>query len=456
MTSALDHAMRRRPLCAALAAIFACALPASDAPAREGSPRSPITVTVANCNDSGDGSLREAITNAVSGDTIDLGHLGCSRISLTTGTLPTAVDNLTLIGPGADLLTIDGAYNGGQNILFDLGAGALTIKDMTLANGYKYQENLPARGGCIYSLASVTLDGVVLANCEAHATGDGNVVLGGAVYTSQDLTMIESVVSSGYAGNPDSPDGEGRGGGVYVRGSLIAKYSTIENCSAPNLGSGSLGGGAFVYRSALILNSTLSNNYAWHMGAIIAGRGADEPVEIDNSTITNNRAVAWAGVFANAPMKLQNSTIAFNHARSGTHGGPTGIGLHVEGSTLDMESSILANNTRQYYGTQYDLTMFHGTLVGTNNVIVSANVAVPPGTLQIDPALGPLRDNGGITLTRMPMTGSPVIDAGNNVQGVTVDQRGPGYPRMIGAAPDIGAVEYFDDDDIFWNDFEPR
>lgn len=454
MTFAPEH-MRTRPLCAALAATLACALSATDASARN-APDRPAAVAVANCNDSGTGSLREAVTNAADGDTIDLTQLGCSRISLTTGALATAVDNLTLVGPGAGLLTIDGAYNSGQDILFDLGTGSLTIQDMTLANGYKYRADLPARGGCVYSLASVTLDGAVLTNCQAHATGAGNRALGGAVYTSQDLTMIESIVSSGYVGNPDSPDGEGRGAGVYVRGSLIAKYSTIADCSAPNLGSGSLGGGAFVYRSALILNSTLSNNYAWHMGAIFAGRGSDDPVEIDNSTITDNRAIAWAGVFANAPMKLQNSTIAFNHAFSGEYGGAAGIGVHVGGSTFDMESSILANNTRQYYGEQYDLTMFSGTLVGTNNVIVSANIPVMPGTLQVDPRLGPLRDNGGLTLTRMPMTGSPVIDAGNNVQGTSVDQRGPGYPRVIGAAPDIGALEYLDDDDIFWDGFESR
>jgi hypothetical protein len=49
-----------------------------------------------------------------------------------------------------------------------------------------------------------------------------------------------------------------------------------------------------------------------------------------------------------------------------------------------------------------------------------------------------------------------VIDAGNNVQGTAADQRGSGFARILGAAPDIGAVEYADDDDIFWDGFDGR
>jgi hypothetical protein len=189
---------------------------------------------------------------------------------------------------------------------------------------------------------------------------------------------------------------------------------------------------------------------------MFAGAGSSYPVEIDNSTITDNRAVAWAGVFANADTKLQNSTIAFNHAIAPTYGGPAGVGLHVHGSTLDMESSIIANNTNRYGGSTYELVLDTGTLLGTNNLVVSSNVALPPGTLSVDPMLGPLRNNGGLTRTRMPMTGSPVIDMGNNVQGTAADQRGSGYPRMIGATPDIGAVEFLSDDDIFWDGFDGR
>jgi len=430
-------------------------LDASSLPATQPRPLAAAAV-VANCNDSGAGSLRDAVTNAVDGETIDVSQLGCSRISLTTGSLVTAAESFTVIGPGTAGLTIDGAYNGGENLFFHLGGGTLDIEGVTLANGVKYRSDGAALGGCVYSNGSVTLNNAALVGCEAQSAGVGNVALGGAVYAFQNLLMIDSVISGGLAA---SDGAKARGGGAYVKGSLIAKYSTVADNAArsANYAHFSLGGGLFVYRQALVLNSTLSGNYAGHMGALFAGAGSSYPVEIDNSTITDNRAVAWAGVFANADTKLQNSTVAFNHSIAPTYGGgPAGVGLHVHGSTLDMESSIIANNTNRYGGSTYELVLDSGTLVGTNNLVVSSNVALPPGTLSVDPMLGPLRNNGGPTRTRMPMTGSPVVDMGNNVQGTAADQRGSGYPRMIGATPDIGAVEFLSDDDIFWDGFDGR
>src|SRR5262249_11183309 len=56
-----------------------------------------------------------------------------------------------------------------------------------------------------------------------------------------------------------------------------------------------------------------------------------------------------------------------------------------------------------------------------------------------DPLLGPLADNGGPALTMALLPGSPAIDAGISINGVTTDQRG--VPRPQGIAPDIGAFE---------------
>jgi hypothetical protein len=59
-----------------------------------------------------------------------------------------------------------------------------------------------------------------------------------------------------------------------------------------------------------------------------------------------------------------------------------------------------------------------------------------------DAMLGPLADNGGPTQTRLPLVGSPVIDAGDNAllsAGATTDQRG--LLRICGRAVDLGAVE---------------
>jgi hypothetical protein len=49
--------------------------------------------------------------------------------------------------------------------------------------------------------------------------------------------------------------------------------------------------------------------------------------------------------------------------------------------------------------------------------------------------------------------GSPAIDAGND-NGYTIDQRGTGFPRVIGSAADIGAFEGVDTDSIFYSGFD--
>ena len=58
--------------------------------------------------------------------------------------------------------------------------------------------------------------------------------------------------------------------------------------------------------------------------------------------------------------------------------------------------------------------------------------------------LAPLGNYGGPTQTMPPLPGSPVIDAGSNAlvpEGVTTDQRGPGFPRIVNGVVDIGAFE---------------
>ena len=63
----------------------------------------------------------------------------------------------------------------------------------------------------------------------------------------------------------------------------------------------------------------------------------------------------------------------------------------------------------------------------------------PTNLINTDPLLGPLADNGGPTQTMALLPGSPAINAGVAVPGVTTDQRGVTRPQ--GNATDIGAFE---------------
>jgi len=62
----------------------------------------------------------------------------------------------------------------------------------------------------------------------------------------------------------------------------------------------------------------------------------------------------------------------------------------------------------------------------------------------INPLLVPLANNGGPTLTHVPLAGSPAIDAGDTsivFNSAEFDQRGAPFVRVGGGRIDIGAYE---------------
>src|SRR5437868_11937506 len=75
------------------------------------------TITVTNTNDSGPGSLRQALADANDGDTINFAVTG--TIGLTSGELLAAKD-ITISGPGAGNLAINGNAN---SRVFHIGSG---------------------------------------------------------------------------------------------------------------------------------------------------------------------------------------------------------------------------------------------------------------------------------------------------------------------------------------------
>jgi len=126
-------------------------------------------------------------------------------------------------------------------------------------------------------------------------------------------------------------------------------------------------------------------------------------------------------------------------------------------------STIVANNTQNAYS---DIDSFDAnTIMGDHNIVTSAysTVLLPGDTIAQDPVLLPLAYNGGPTQTHALDPTSPAIDAGSNPDNLQDDQRGcPGgpppfacasFPRVLGAAPDIGAFE-LDTDQIFIADFD--
>jgi len=440
--------LRMQPLAACLAAIWAASLSAPAFSNVDPTPRAPASIVVTNCDDSGPGSLRDSVEAAASGDTIDMTQLTCSRISTTTGAIIVTQDQLALIGPGSNALTIDGIDNGGYAVLFHVGDSSLSVQDLTIANGNKYRSTAAALGGCIYSTGNVIVEYANIQGCTTRSTGV-DPSLGGAIFSYGQTYLKHARIS----GNTTfATGGYSEGAGVYSKGGFIAKYSTVENNASFTQVPPSFGGGVLARGTVIVSESTISGNSAPNMGGMAIIDNNHYPAMITQSTISGNTADYIAGIYSRVPLKIYNSTIAFNNATHSTDPLGTVIagGLQINDATT-LYSTIISNNEvgaglNDLGGTAT------ATVGGSNNLMMFTTIAAPSDTITADPLLGPLQDNGGNSKTHRPANNSFAIDAGNNVLALSVDQRGPGFVRTAGFATDIGAFET-NSDEIFANGF---
>ena len=448
-------------------------------PVRQRIPEVPAgSISVTNCDDSGAGSLRDAVATAVSGQTIDLTATGCSTITLTTGDISISQQDLVLQGPGADELAIDG------NDLYSLrhynvAAGTLAINDLAITHGSRSlgaTDYFSAKGGCVYSYGAVSLSNAVLSYCTVETTNPDPhyFSLGGGVYAKAAFTMTNSSITlsnagiAGYYGygggafthGPATIDASAlglnyassAGGGVVTFGGILMSYSSVILNSSESSGGLYASGG-----ETTIANSTIAQNSAVAFGGAFIQGTSSTPATLVNSTISGNSATRLVGGLGltRYPARIENSTIAFN-TESNDMDLTYGAGLFI-GTDVELESTIIANNTLQSAsGPVGDDFSGFGAITGANNLtqFVLAGLAMPADTIYADPELSPLTYNGGPTATHALSPLSPAIDAGNNIAGLDTDQRGAGFARVIGANADIGAFELEPDDVIFANGFD--
>ena len=454
------------------------------------------SIAVSNCNDSGPGSYRQAVADALSGDTIDLTNTGCSLITLTTGDIITAVDDLTLQGPGALALTISGGY--AYRPLEHIGSGTVTVNDLSISDGKKYLADGGfgnASGGCVSSGSGVvSLNNAWVKYCDAESADTTTPVRGGAVFGGTGVIVINSIVSGSLA---NSTGTGAYGGGVYTPGYLTVAYSTIRGNAATSTASSrttgggaavgafvataggnlfmkystisdnsaGLGGGIYATGDAFITNSTISSNTGGNTGGIMLFHAGTVggPAELISSTISGNSSNFRAGgiYLAGNDAQIYNSTIAFNS----TYSSPKyGAGLAVmSANTVELESVLISNNTTNTGDGNGQLIDDVGSrdattasLTGANNLVYfPSTLATPAGTILLQyPLLGALASNGGDTATHAISPLSPAINTGNNALGTASDQRGSGFARTIGAGTDIGAYELDLNDVIFANGFD--
>ena len=434
----------------------------------------PTALVVQNCLDHGPGSLRQAVVDAAPGEPIDLTQLGCSTITLTTGSINVSRAQL-IQGPGPDALTIDGA--GIDRVFTQASTDPLALYGMTIQDGYVNAFG----GGCIYSAGILQLNDTVVRNCRvadiaSTATYKGGGVLVGGTLVAIDSAIVDNEINSalgiaigggaavGGAAILDHSTISGNlvsnvsgnltsVGGIDVGGALTMTYSTVANNRVGGLpGSPGSVGGLRAAAGATIMQSTVSGNSAdGGVGGLRLYGTGGAPNTLIESTISGNSASAIGGLYARGPTTIRNSTIAFNRETGTNNGG----GLRIAYAVAELQSTIIAANTSAAGQAQNIAFGIGGGVSGANNLIgTSPSVTLPPGTIGGDPMLLPLADNGGPTRTHALRAGSPAEDAGNNASGDPSDQRGTGFPRGIGPSADIGAFEGVDADAIFFDGFD--
>jgi hypothetical protein len=400
-------------------------------------PVSAATLTVNTTADSGAGSLREAITNAVNGDTIVFSTSG-------TITLASQLDisqNLTINGTG-QTIAIDG--NAAERVLCITATGTVNLTALTIQNGF---DNAPCLGNTGVGGGIANLNGAVVNITDSTLSNNVADTSGGGIYNGKGTINLTNSTLSGNISN-------GGGGGIF-NVTALGIVNVVNSTLISNTADGN-GGGIVTVTNATtnVTSSTLEGNTAANGsgGGIYNGFGTTNVV---NSTLYGNAGENGGGIYNRAgTLSVINSTLSGNNASLSSGGG-----VYTYGSggaaTANVQNTIVAGNTAATSGPDVfsslaTFTSLGNNLIGDNagateftngaNGDLVGNTASP-----INPLLGVLSNNGEATNTLPLQIGSPAIDAGNDATCAAapvngVDQRG--NVRPVGSHCDIGAYEY--------------
>jgi len=409
-----------------------------------------FSTLVTNGNDTGNGSLRKAITYAQEGETITF-LPEVSVINLTSSEL--SISNKTIHingGNGVSITRIDGVNFRIMGIYNN--SNYCSINNLSISGGYV----VGSIGGGIYIDVTGKAE---FTNCNIFNNHTGTI---------------------GYRGAD--------GGGIHNNGLIVLNSCAIYNNSTANGGNttngyqGGDGGGIFNMGEAMLINCTISNNNTGN-----GGNGQRGYTGISTCTTYFSNCLMGGnggnggnggkggGIYNGNTLNIVNSTIANNNTGTGGTAGSGGSGgwcppryvypFFYPGcngatgfpgfsgsagkgggiysiSNCYIQNSIVAKNC---YAISSNNDIYGEINSGGFNLIslttdVTINGTTDNNLLNTNPLLETLANNGGATLTcAIPVNSLAVnaIPAGTQ-NTPTFDQRG--FPRVGNA--DIGAYEY--------------
>jgi predicted outer membrane repeat protein len=331
-----------------------------------------MIITVTNTNDSGAGSLRQAIANAAAGDTIAFAsNLANQTITLTTGQL-TINKNLTIDGAGAANLKISG--NNASRV-FEVQALQGTFRNLIIANGLVDGNTELSAGGGIKTGDSGTI--LTVDNCQFNNNVAGHG--GGAIFSG--FKGNATVTNSKFNGNIGTGGNTERGGGAIATksaGSLVVKGSEFTNNKGINGGAinsllgtltvensifknndttaGSSGSGVMGYGGAIYTDGANASGPNFDYG-LIGGNITIRNSQFDGNTGAGQGGALFLFAYYSDQINIENTTITNNTVIKDTKGDAFGAGVRIgisvgrygsqppTGGQFTIKNSTIANNT---------------------------------------------------------------------------------------------------------------
>lgn len=309
------------------------------------------TLVVTNANDTGAGSLRQALTDVPAGGTItfDPTFFATPR-TITLGSTLTVTKNVTITGPGASQVTVSG-NNAVRCFVVNSGT-VVSMSGMTIANGFINSDG----GAGITTQGTLTVNNCLIRDCDCAYDGGG-------INTYGPLTVSNSTFRGNAANNAGGAVAASTGGPLV--GSL-----TMTNCTLSDNEAG-VGGGGLVFDTSLansVTNSTITLNRQLNVGSSGGGiltNGSN--VALRNTIVANNTKSdgGQSDITGNVTTASSFNNLIGTGGSGGLVNGTNGNQVGV----ADAKLSALGN-----YGGP---TQTHHPLVGSPALNLGTNTSAP-------------------------------------------------------------------------------
>jgi predicted outer membrane repeat protein len=385
------------------------------------------TIIVTNTNDSGPGSLRQALANANNGDTINFSVTGA--ITLSSDGLA-VTENVTISGPGANQLAVNG-----NQALFVFGVfpqRTVSISGLRIRN---------AQVGVYNNQGTVSVSNCVLS---------GNSGAGLYNHAGASMTVANSNISN------NSGTGADNQGTLTVTSCVLSDNSnagisnsgtvTVSNCALSGNSGDGIGNRAFSSGAAslTVVNSNVSDNHFIGISSYV-DEFATLPVTMRSTTVSGSSAGGvlaqgggvifggsiqvtvtdctvsgnsfWGGIRATGLTNLTvtNSTISGNSANTGFPGGDSGGGIY--GADLVENSTISGNSAATSGGGIYGSIEIVNSTISGNSAGTSGGGIYNPYSLNVanSTITGNSAPSGGGIYNKRPPVGDSVVEISNTI-----------------------------------------